>query len=161
MDTVREGAAARAVTRPDGSVDLSATARPLLESPPSAVTGERTSEMASEPGVARNGCRERPLGARVGRVAPRVPKPREGGYFPDEIVSRWPGTDTAPASCVRGMRAGGVPAGKAGASPRGRRGQSRPPRGRSVSPTPSSCAPAAAAPPSRRPPSTVGAQDEA
>lgn len=115
MDTVREGAAARAVTRPDGSVDLSATARPLLESPPSAVTGERTSEMASEPGVARNGCRERPLGARVGRVAPRVPKPREGGYFPDEIVSRWPGTDTAPASCVRGMRAGGVPAGKAGA----------------------------------------------
>ena len=39
MDTVREGAAARAVTRPDGSVDLSATARPLLESPPSAVTG--------------------------------------------------------------------------------------------------------------------------
>ena len=35
MDSVREGAAARAVAWPDGSVDLSATARPLLESPPS------------------------------------------------------------------------------------------------------------------------------
>lgn len=129
MDTVREGAAARAVTRPDGSVDLSATARPQLESPPSAVTGERTSEMASEPGVARNGCHERPLGARVGRVAPRVPKPREGGYFPDEIVSRWPGTDTAPASCVRGMRDGGVPRGEGGGVPAGKAGAVAAPEG--------------------------------
>ena len=108
MDTVHEGAAAQAVTRPDGSIDLNATARGLLESLLNAVMDEQASEMASELGVARNGYRERALDTCVGRVTLRVPKLREGSYFPEEIVSRWSRTDTALASCVCEMWARGV-----------------------------------------------------
>lgn len=108
MDTVHEGAAAQAVTRPDGSIDLNATARALPESPLNAVMDEQASEMASELGVARNGHRERSLDTCVGRVTPRVPKLREGSYFPEEIVSRWSRTDAALASCACEMWARGV-----------------------------------------------------
>lgn len=109
MDTVQEGAArAAAATRPDGSIDLSATARGLLESLLNAVMDEQASEMASELGVARNGYRERSLDTCVGRVTLRVPKLRSGSYFPEEIVSRWSRTDTALASCVCEMWARGV-----------------------------------------------------
>lgn len=103
MDTVHEGAAARAAARPDGSIDLNATARGLLESPPDAVMDEQASEMAAELGVAGNGYRERALDTCVGRVTPGVPRLREGGYFPEEIVSRRSRTDAALASCVREM----------------------------------------------------------
>lgn len=65
MDTVHEGAAARAAARPDGSIDLNATARGLLESPPDAVMDEQASEMAAELGVAGNGYRERALASCV------------------------------------------------------------------------------------------------
>ena len=108
MDTVHEGAAARAAARPDGSIDLNATARGLLESPPDAVMDEQASEMAAELGVAGNGYRDRALDTCVGRVTPRVPRLREGGYFPEEIVSRRSRTDAALASCVREMWARGA-----------------------------------------------------
>ncbi len=108
MDTVHESPSAGAALRPDGTVDLNATARGLLESLLNAVMDEQASEMASQLGVARNGCRERGLDTCVGRLTLRVPKLREGAYFPEEVVSRWSRTDTALASAVCEMWARGV-----------------------------------------------------
>ena len=38
----------------------------------------------------------------------RIPKLREGSYFPDDIVEKWSRTDTALASAVCDMWAAGV-----------------------------------------------------
>ena len=65
-------------------------------------------EQASELGVPRNGYRERSLDTCVGRVTLRIPKLREGTYFPEDVVSLWSRTDTALASAVCDMWAAGI-----------------------------------------------------
>ena len=104
MDTLQEGAAAGAVVRADGTVDLNATALALLEGLLNAMMDEQASEL----GAARNGYRERSLDTCLGRLTLRIPKLREGTYFPDDIVERWSRTDTALASTVCEMWARGV-----------------------------------------------------
>ena len=96
METVHETALAEAGTRPDGRIDLNAAMRSMLESLLNAVMDEQASEL----GAQRNGYRERSLDTCVGRVTLRIPKLREGTYFPSDIVERWSRTDTALASAV-------------------------------------------------------------
>ena len=104
MDTIHEEAVAAAGTRPDGTIDLNAAARSLLEGLLNAVMDEQ----ASETGAQRNGYRERSLDTCIGRVTLRIPKLRTGTYFPDDVVERWSRTDTALASAICEMWVGGV-----------------------------------------------------
>ena len=104
METVHEAALAEAGTLPDGRIDLNSAMRSMLESLLNAVMDEQASEL----GVQRNGYRERSLDTCVGRVTLRVPKLREGTYFPSDIVERWSRTDTALASAVCDMWVSGV-----------------------------------------------------
>ena len=104
MDTIHEEAVAAAGTRPDGTIDLNAAARSLLEGLLNAVMDEQ----ASETGAQRNGYRERSLDTCIGRVTLRIPKLRTGTHFPDDVVERWSRTDTALASAICEMWVGGV-----------------------------------------------------
>lgn len=97
-------ALASAGVRADGTIDINAALRSMLEGLLNAVMDEQASEL----GVARNGYRERRLDTCVGTVTLRIPKPREGSYFPDDIVQRWSRTDTALASAICDMRVSGV-----------------------------------------------------
>ena len=76
----------------------------MLEGLLNAVMDEQTSEL----GVPRNGYRERRLDACVGTVTLRIPKLREGSYFPEDVVARWSRTDTALASAICDMWVSGV-----------------------------------------------------
>ena len=104
MDTVHEEALAAAGVRADGTIDINAALRALLEG----LLNAAMDEQASELGVPRNGYRERSLDTCVGRVTLRIPKLREGTYFPGDIVERWSRTDTALASAICDMWAAGV-----------------------------------------------------
>ena len=104
METVHEEALAAAGTRSDGTIDINAALRSLLEG----LLNAAMDEQASELGVARNGYRERSLDTCVGTVTLRIPKLREGSYFPEDLVGRWSRTDTALASAICDMWAAGV-----------------------------------------------------
>ena len=58
--------------------------RSMLEGLLNAVMDEQASELS----VLRNGYRERGLDTHVGTVTLRIPKLREGSYFPDDVVRR-------------------------------------------------------------------------
>lgn len=92
----------------DGSLDLNGIARGLLEGLLNEVMSEQAAELCADSGVARNGYRERRLSTCVGPITLRIPKLREGSYFPDDIVQRWSRTDTALASAVCEMWVNGV-----------------------------------------------------
>ena len=103
MDTVHEEALAAGL-RPDGTIDINAAVRSLPEGLLNAVMDEQASEL----GAPRNGYRERSLDTCVGRVTLRIPKLREGSYFPDDIVGCQSRTDTALASAVCDMWVSGI-----------------------------------------------------
>lgn len=92
----RRGAAG---VRPDGTIDINAAMRSILEELLNAVMDEQASELS----VLRNGYRERGLDTHVGAVTLKIPKLREGSYFPDDVVRRWSCTDAALASAIRDM----------------------------------------------------------
>lgn len=104
METVHEEALAAAGGRPDGTIDINAAMRSMLEGLLNAVMDEQASEL----GVPRNGYRERRLDTCVGTVTLRVPKLREGSYFPEDVVDRWSRTDAALASAICDMWVSGV-----------------------------------------------------
>lgn len=104
METVHEEALAAAGGRPDGTIDINAAMRSMLEGLLNAVMDEQASEL----GVPRNGYRERRLDTCVGTVTLRIPKLREGSYFPEDVVTRWSRTDTALASAICDMWVSGV-----------------------------------------------------
>lgn len=86
MDNATENAAAnRAVFREGGTLDPNVTADAPLGGAANAAMDGR----ASGPGAVRNGHRERAPDARVGRVAPRIPKLREGACLPGAIAKAW------------------------------------------------------------------------
>lgn len=104
MDTLQEAGTATVALRPDGTVDINETARATLEAVLNAVMDEQASEL----GAQRNGYRERGLDTCVGRVTLRIPKLRQGTYFPDDVVRRWSRTDAALAQAVCEMWERGV-----------------------------------------------------
>jgi putative transposase len=110
METVYDDALASAggARRADGTLDLTAALRSLLEGLVNAVMDEQAGELCALTGTSRNGYRERSLDTQVGRVTLRIPKLREGTYFPDDIVRRWSRCDTALAAAALEMWVGGV-----------------------------------------------------
>ena len=91
METLHEEALAAAGARPDGTIDINTSMRSMLEGLLNAVTDEQASEL----GVPRNGYRKRGLDTCVGTVTLRIPRLREGGSFPDDVVRRWSRTNDA------------------------------------------------------------------
>lgn len=83
----------------DHKLDLNGMARTLLEDLVNTVMVEQVEEL----GCVRNGYRERKLLTSVGTLTLKIPKLREGTYFPDDIVSKWSRCDTALASCICDM----------------------------------------------------------
>lgn len=110
METVYDGALAAAgeARRADGTIDLTGALRSLLEGLVNAVMDEQADELCALTGTSRNGYRERSLDTQVGRVTLRIPKLREGTYFPDDIVTRWSRCDTALAATALEMWVNGV-----------------------------------------------------
>ena len=90
------------------TLDLNAIARNLLESLLNEVMSEQATELCSEYGTLRNGYRERKLATCIGTITLKIPKLREGSYFPDDIVTRWSRTDTALASTICEMWVNGI-----------------------------------------------------
>ena len=96
MDTLTERETERedVPRRQDGSIDLNELARGLLEDCLNAVMSEQADELLGE-GNRRNGYRERSLNTCVGRITLRIPKLREGTYFPDDVLRPYSRTDRA------------------------------------------------------------------
>ena len=86
--------------RGDGTLDLTELARRALESILNQVMDAQADELCGE-GNRRNGYRERRLVTVVGEVTLRVPKLREGSYFPGDIVRPYSRVDRAMVACVR------------------------------------------------------------
>lgn len=89
MDTIRQFEGAMA----DGG--LGAVARALVEACVNEVMSAQADAMCEETGTSRNGFRERRLETQVGAITLRIPKLREGAYFPEGIVERWSRVDRA------------------------------------------------------------------
>ncbi|WP_455505949.1 IS256 family transposase [Gemmiger formicilis] len=92
----------------DGLIDLNSVSRQLLEAMLNAVMDEQASELCAAAGISRNGYRDRSLTTCIGEINLRIPKLREGTYFPEDIVTRWSRTDTALASVIQEMWVNGV-----------------------------------------------------
>lgn len=88
----------------DYKLDLNDVARNLLEDLVNTVMVEQVEEL----GYVRNGYRERLLETSVGTLTLKIPKLREGTYFPDDIIERWGRCDTALASCICDMWVAGI-----------------------------------------------------
>ena len=108
MDTIRQFEGAMA----DGG--LGAVARALVEACVNEVMSARADAMCEETGTSRNGFRERGLETRVGAITLRIPKLREGTYFPEGIVERWSRVDRAVICAASEMFALGVSTRKVG-----------------------------------------------
>lgn len=101
MDTLQESGILEGLpVREDGTLDLTELARRALESILNQVMDAQADELVGE-GNRRNGYRERRLVTVVGEVTLRIPKLREGSYFPDDIVRPYSRVDRAMVACVR------------------------------------------------------------
>lgn len=86
--------------REDGTIDLTELARMSLEDMVNQIMDIQADELVGE-GNRRNGYRERGLVTPVGEITLRIPKLREGTYFPDEIVRPYSRVDRAVIACVK------------------------------------------------------------
>ena len=87
---------------------MNALARKLLEETVNAAMHEQAVELGAENGVSLNGFRERRLTTVIGDITLKIPKLREGTYFPEDIIERWSRTDTALASTICEMWVNGI-----------------------------------------------------
>lgn len=94
----------------DGMVNMAELIRVMAESLVNEAMDARADE-ACEGGNRRNGYRERRLAAGVGTVNPRIPKPRAGSCFPEDLIERCSRAGRAVIAAVSEMVADGVSAG--------------------------------------------------
>ncbi|WP_346674363.1 transposase [Enorma phocaeensis] len=114
MDTLHEsGILENLPIRDDGTLDLTELARRALESVLNQVMDAQADELLGD-GNRRNGYRERRLVTAVGEVTLRIPKLREGSYFPDDIVRPYSRVDRAMVACVREVYVRGLSTRKIG-----------------------------------------------
>lgn len=103
MDTVTQGAPAMALadmpTLDDGTVDFRRLAVGLVESCVNAAMEMAVDEICGE-GNRRNGYRERRLKTVIGEITLRIPRVREGSYFPDELLRPYSRTDRAMVGAI-------------------------------------------------------------
>lgn len=86
--------------REDGTVDLNEMMRRELESMVNQIMDWQADELCGE-GNRRNGYRERKLATVLGEITMRIPKLREGTYFPDELIRPYSRVDRAMVAIVR------------------------------------------------------------
>ena len=90
MDTLQQGAAPMALTdmpmTADGTIDFRRLAVGLVEGCVNAAMEMAVEEVAGEEGVRRNGYRERRVMTVIGEITLRIPRLREGSYFPEEVL---------------------------------------------------------------------------
>lgn len=96
MDTLLENLPARE----DGTLDLNEVMRLELERTVNAIMDAQADEMLGEKNR-RNGYRERKLATVVGVITMRIPKLREGTYFPDELIRPYSRVDRAVIAAVK------------------------------------------------------------
>lgn len=108
MESIQQMLAAGSMpVRDDGTIDLTELARMALEDMVNRIMDIQADELCGE-GNRRNGYRERGLVTPVGQITLRIPKLREGSYFPDELIRPYSRVDRAVVAavrevCVRGM----------------------------------------------------------
>lgn len=96
----------------DGMVNMAELIRVMAESPVDEIMDARADE-ACEGGNRRDGHRERKLATGVGTINLRIPKPRAGSYFPEDLIERYSRVDRAVIAAVSEMAANGVSTRKA------------------------------------------------
>lgn len=100
MDTAQEkGGLGNIPMREDGTVDLVELARLELGRAINRIMDWQADELRGE-GNRRNGYRERKLVTAVGEATLRIPKLREGTYFPDELIRPYSRVDRAVVAAV-------------------------------------------------------------
>ena len=99
MDTLTQNSASGLPVAADGMLDLNGLARKLLEECLNTVMDEQADELLGE-GNRRNGYRERKLNTCIGPITLRIPKLREGTYFPDDILKPYSRTDRAMIAAI-------------------------------------------------------------
>ena len=101
MDTLQEKEALQNLPfREDGTIDLVELARMQLEAMVNQIMDWQADELCGE-GNRRNGYRERGLLTPVGEITLRIPKLREGTYFPDELIRPYSRVDRAMVAVVK------------------------------------------------------------
>ncbi len=101
MDTLHENEnVGELPRREDGTVDLRELSRLELERMVNQIMDWQADELCGE-GNRRNGYRERGLETPVGRITLRIPKLREGTYFPDDIIRPYSRVDRAMVGVVK------------------------------------------------------------
>lgn len=114
MNTVAQDAFAMKELLEEGGVGLAGLARALVEACVNEMMSAQADAMCEATGTARNGFRERALETQVGTITLRIPKLREGTYFPDGMVERWSRVDRAVICAVAEMYSLGVSTRKVG-----------------------------------------------
>lgn len=101
MDTLQEKEALQNIPyRDDGTIDLVELGRMQLEAMVNQIMDWQADELCGE-GNRRNGYRERGLLTPVGEITLRIPKLREGTYFPDELIRPYSRVDRAMVAVVK------------------------------------------------------------
>ena len=108
MDTLQEKEDMRNLPlREDGTVDLTEMMRRELEAMVNKIMDWQADEICGE-GNRRNGYRERRLVTVLGEITMRIPKLREGAYFPDGLIRPYSRVDRAMVAVVREAYARGL-----------------------------------------------------
>ncbi|MBQ9043188.1 MAG: IS256 family transposase [Eggerthellaceae bacterium] len=101
MDTLQEKEALQNLPfREDGTIDINEMMRRELEAMVNQIMDWQADEVCGE-GNRRNGYRERKLVTVLGEITMRIPKLREGTYFPDELIRPYSRVDRAMVAIVK------------------------------------------------------------
>jgi transposase-like protein len=92
----------------DGSVNLQELARQLVEQVVNKVMSTEADMACEDVGTARNGYRDRKLNTCIGTLNLRIPKVRNGCFFPEDVIERYSRTDRALVAAVAEMYRSGV-----------------------------------------------------
>ena len=101
MDTLQEKEGFKNLPlREDGTIDINEMMRRELERMVNQIMDWQADELRGE-GNRRNGYRERKLVTVLGEITMRIPKLREGTYFPDELIRPYSRVDRAMVAVVK------------------------------------------------------------
>ena len=92
----------------DGSINMRELLRALAESVVKEITSAEADQLCDATGNGRNGHGERRLVTCAGTLTLRIPKPRVGSSFPDDVIGRYQRVDRAIAAAVSEMCATGT-----------------------------------------------------
>lgn len=92
----------------DGFINMRELLRALAESVVNEIMSAEADQLCDATGNSRNGYRERRLAACVGTLTLRIPKPRVGSLFPDDVIERCQRVDRAIVAAVGEMYATGT-----------------------------------------------------